>query len=168
MSTVPLPVGGSGGKISYMRKGSTAPRSLPPALILSPHSSSTGSIPRLSSPPASGSGTGYDLGPVAESPVSDHAVFGSSSSLPFGRSSDLDAIPVSGLPALPGNTVPDHGGLASMLDGCNIPTVGSNAPARRDTDGGNVVRIESDEPALPIVCIAPFDANGLKYRRDVF
>ncbi|EKM58104.1 uncharacterized protein PHACADRAFT_252136 [Phanerochaete carnosa HHB-10118-sp] len=171
MSTVPLPVGGSIGKISYTRKGSTRTtlRSLPPALILSPRSS-TGSIPRVSSPPGSSSSTGYDLGPVAESPISDHAVFGSSSSILFGRSSGLDEapIPVSGLPALPDDNVPGRGGLVSMVDSDNVPIVGSNAPARRDTDGGNVIRIESADAALPIICIAPFDVNGMKYCRSIF
>ncbi|EKM58097.1 uncharacterized protein PHACADRAFT_182485 [Phanerochaete carnosa HHB-10118-sp] len=129
MSTVPLPAGGSGGK-----------------------------IPRVPSP-------GYDLGPVAESPISDHAVLGSSSSLPFGRSSGLDEAPIP-VPSLPGDnaSVPYNGGLASMVDSCNIPTAGSNTPqaTRRDTDGGNA------EPALPIICIAPFDVNCMKYLRDVF
>ncbi|EKM58098.1 uncharacterized protein PHACADRAFT_252123 [Phanerochaete carnosa HHB-10118-sp] len=115
-----------------------------------------GRIPRVSS-------TRYDLGPVAEYPVSDHAVFGSSSLFPFERSSGLGEAPIS-VPSLSSDNIPDNGGLASMVDSCNIPTAGPNAPqaTRRDTDDGNA------EPALPIICVPPLDVNGVKYHRDVF
>lgn len=195
MSTVSLPPAGSGGsKISYTRKGTlpqraihqrtisqptvpqpattqptTPPRIQPPPLILSPRSS-VYSVSRFSSAPESGSSTEFDLGPVAESPVSDHAAFGSSSSLPFGNSPRPDATPIIApdYPATLNNSVSSQDDTVPIVDAPNVPLEDTNVAARRDTDGGNVARVENPEPALEIVTFAPMDAYGMKYRRHVY
>ena len=168
MSTVSLPPGGAGGKIPYTRKGSL--RTLPPVLTQSPRSSTCSTL-RLSSPPSSGPSTGYDLGPVAESPVSDHGAFGSTHSLPFSRSArpDESAIPLANLPALPVGDALEHGGCSALTEkGGNAPVVANNVASRRETDGGNVVTLGDAKKGLRILAFAPIDLWTQKYKREVF